>query len=110
MKKKVFFVLLSIFIITNFVYSVRLFYLSTDRTFSSEEQKRIKVESGYGIDDLKIRIYKINNLSRFYLTQDDFHRPKVQGRKLRYFTPDIADDFSAFGLVLKPVDYETEKE
>ena len=96
MNKKIFFVLFSIIMSLNFIYSVRLFYLSTDRTFSVDEQKRIKIESGYGIDSLKIKIYKINDLTKFYLSQDDFHRPKVNGRKLRYFTPDIVTDFYGY--------------
>jgi len=93
---------LSLFILFFIIASVfnliaeRLFYLSTDRTFSAEERKRIKVESGYYLNSLKIRIYKINDVEKFYKSQSDFHRPKIEGRRFRYFTPDVLEGFTGY--------------
>lgn len=93
-KKTVFlFLLISV---TAGVFAERLFYLSTDRTFAVDEQKRIKVESNSWTSELRIRVYRINDVKSYYLTQADFHRPTVKGRKLRYFTPEVVTGFAGY--------------
>lgn len=77
------------------LFSNKLFYLSTDRTYAVDELKRVKVESG-SLNEVKIRVYKINDTKRYFLSQDDFHRPKVKGRKFRYVTPDVIKGFKNY--------------
>lgn len=77
------------------LFSNKLFYLSTDRTYAVDELKRVKVESGY-LSSVKIRVYKINDTEEYFLSQEDFHRPKVKGRKFRYVTPDVVKGFNSY--------------
>ncbi len=73
-------------------YGARSFYLSTDRSYAPGESIKIKVESGT-ISTLHIRVYKINDPALYFLSQDNIHRPKVRGRKMRYFAPEVIQGF-----------------
>ncbi|MBN1799329.1 MAG: hypothetical protein JW822_12180 [Spirochaetales bacterium] len=69
-------------------YGARAFYLSTDRSYAPGESIKIKVES-VTVSNLLIRVYKINDPALYFLSQDNIHRPKVRGRKMRYFAPEV---------------------
>ncbi len=86
------FILMFIFISSN-LFSTKLFYLSTEKTFSSTENKRVKLESGYEIRSLKVRVYKIKNPGAFYLSQSNFHRPVISERDFRKNTFDVSQSF-----------------
>lgn len=88
-------ILLIFLLLSSPLFSTKLFYLSTERTYSEEELKKVKVESG-SLNEVKIRVYKINNTESYFLTQEDFHRPKVKGRKFRYITPEVIKGFKSY--------------
>ncbi|MEJ2662480.1 MAG: MG2 domain-containing protein [Spirochaetia bacterium] len=74
------------------LFGERPFYLSTDRSFAPGEGIKIRVESSR-ISTLKIRVYKIKDPTQYFLTQDNIHRPKVRGRSMRYFAPEVFSGF-----------------
>lgn len=78
------------------LWGEKLFYLSTDKTYGPDELKKIKIESGYALDDIKIRIYRINDLEAFYKSQRDFHKPVVKGRGFAYNSPDVVNGFDGY--------------
>ena len=78
------------------IFAARLFYLSTDKTFSINEEKRVKIESEAYVSGLKIRVYKIVDPIKFYKEQDNIHKPVIEGRKLRYYTPEVVNGFIGF--------------
>ncbi len=75
-----------------YMYGERPFYLSTDRSYAPGESVKIRVESA-GISELKIRVYKIKDPTAYFLSQDNIHRPKVRGRAMRYFAPEVLSGF-----------------
>lgn len=77
-------------------FSAQLFYLSTEKTFSPSETKRVKIESGMGVKALNIRVYKINNPQNFFMAQKDFHKPTIINREFRQNTLDTAQSFLGY--------------
>jgi alpha-2-macroglobulin len=98
MIKKVKFLFVMFFILAGMsnIFAARLFYLSTDKTFSENDDKKVKVESENYVKNIKIRVYKIIDPVKFYYTQNNFHKPIINGRKLRYYTPKVVDGFSGY--------------
>lgn len=88
-------IFLTFLLLSSPLFSTKLFYLSTERTYSEDELKKVKVESG-SLNEVKIRVYKINDTESYFLTQEDFHRPKVKGRKFRYVTPEVVKGFKNY--------------
>jgi uncharacterized protein YfaS (alpha-2-macroglobulin family) len=73
----------------------RSFYLSTDRTYTAGESVKIRVESS-SLSSLQVRVYKIADPVLYFLSQDNIHRPKVTGRKMRYFAPEVLTGFDGY--------------
>lgn len=75
------------------LFSARLFYLSSEKTFSQEERARVKLESGYHVKKLRLRVYKIKDPFLFYKNQNQFKRPVFEKREFRKDTYQIATNF-----------------
>ena len=73
--------------------ATQLFYLSTEKTFSNDENKRINLESGFQVKALQVRVYQLKDPEGFYATQENFHRPQVGNRQFRKQTLDIGFNF-----------------
>ncbi|HCL58026.1 MAG TPA: hypothetical protein DHW82_13610 [Spirochaetia bacterium] len=93
----VFFVLFSLIMIQK-VYPTELFYLSSEKTFSTAETKRVKLESAPSIKNLNIRVYRILDPLKFYQSQPNVQKPEINGFQFR---KDVLDVYQGVFQFLK---------